>query len=168
MKKYQPLFITCILATLALAWLFKSSIRNAFAPGLTFANNHLQIVDSNATTTISAYKGNVLIVACFQTWCIDCARETPSLNKLASALNFEKFKVIYVSDEVIDKIKGFKNRFEANNILFTQSAKSLASLGISVYPTTYLINKKGVVVTTKLEGYNWENEEALIKKLIAE
>lgn len=168
MKKYKPFIIPIIVVAVALAWLFKSNIRNAFAPRLTFANNQLQIIDSNTIGTIAAYKGNVLIVSCFQTWCIDCARETPDLNEIATTLKAEKFKVLYISDEAIEKIKGFKSRFKADNIIFTQSTKSLASMGIHVYPTTYLINKQGVAIATKVEGYAWKNEWPLIKKLMAE
>ena len=168
MKKHQSLLITCMVIALAFAWLFKSTIRNAFAPKLTFANAPLQVVDSNVIGSIAAYKGNVLIVSCFQTWCIDCARETPDLIELATTFKAEKFKVLYISDESIDKIKHFKHRFNAEQILFTQSAKSLASMDINVYPTTFLINKQGAVVSTKLEGYAWKNEWPLIKKLLAE
>ena len=41
-------------------------------------------------------------------------------------------------------------------------------MGIYVFPTTYLLNKKGEVVQSKLEGYNWALEKETIKKLISE
>ena len=50
------------------------------------------------------------------------------------------------------------------NLLFTQSTKSLTSLGIHVFPTTYLLDKNGEVVQSKLEGYNWTLEKEKIEK----
>jgi hypothetical protein len=52
--------------------------------------------------------------------------------------------------------------------MFAHSNESLASLGIYVYPTTYLLNKKGEVIRSKLEGYNWALEKGTIEKLLAE
>ena len=128
----------------------------------------LTLVDNNKKTTIDDYKWNVVIVSCFQTWCRDCARETPVLNQLANNLNLEKFKIIYITDEGNSKLGSFRSRLPSDRILFTYSEKSLASLGIHVYPTTYLLDKSGRVVKTKLEGYDWLLEEAAIRKLIAE
>lgn len=128
----------------------------------------LTLVDNNQETTIDDFKGNVVIVSCFQTWCRDCAAETPVLNRLANNLNSEKFKIIYVTDEGSAKLESFRSRLPSDKILFTYSQKSLASLGIHVYPTTYLLDKNGRVVKAKLEGYDWLLEENAIRKMISE
>lgn len=133
-----------------------------------FNATELVTVDDNKKITINDFLGKVVIVSCFQTWCSDCAGETPVLNSLAGNLNPDNFIIIYITDEGSDKLQSFRARFASDNILFTFSKKSLASLGIHVYPTTFLLNKKGEVVITKLEGYDWLREEAVIRKLIAE
>jgi hypothetical protein len=76
--------------------------------------------------------------------------------------------VLYISDEDVSKIEGFKNRFPTDKIIFAKSTASLSSLGIHVYPTTYLLNKKGETVLAKLEGYDWLQEKGQIEKLLAE
>jgi hypothetical protein len=53
-------------------------------------------------------------------------------------------------------------------ILFAHSDNSLSSSGIHVYPTTYLLNKKGEMIRSKLEGYNWALEKETIERLLAE
>ena len=135
---------------------------------MTFNSAPLITVDGNLETAIDDYRGNVVIVSFFQTWCGDCAQETPILNQLADNLAPEKFKVIYITDERNGKLKIFRSRLPSDKILFTYSAKSLSGLGIQVYPTTYLLDKKGRVVTTKLEGYDWLLKENEIRKLLAE
>lgn len=135
---------------------------------MAFNATPLTLVDNNQETTIDDFKGNVVIVSCFQTWCRDCAAETPVLNRLANNLNSEKFKIIYVTDEGSAKLESFRSRLPSDKILFTYSQKSLASLGIHVYPTTYLLDKNGRVVKAKLEGYDWLLEENAIRKMISE
>ena len=53
-------------------------------------------------------------------------------------------------------------------IVFSKCNEPLSSLGIHVYPTTYLLNKKGKTVLVKLEGYDWQKEKATIEKLLTE
>ena len=162
--KILPVILILVLAGWAVRWY----IHKTFPPAMSFNSNRLITVDDNLKTTIDDYKGSVVIVSCFQTWCRDCARETPVLNQLANNLNSEKFRIIYITDEGNEKLSSFRTRLPSDRILFTWSAKSLTSLGIQVYPTTYLLDKSGRVVTTKLEGYDWLLKENAIRKLIAE
>ncbi len=168
MKKYQNKIVTVIVVALLSVWAIRSFIHKNYPPKMGFNAAELITVDDNKKITINDYRGNVVIVSCFQTWCGDCAGETPVINQLATNINSEKFKVVYITDEDNDKLKSFRARLPSDKILFTYSAKSLASLGIHVYPTTFLLNKSGDVIKTKLEGYDWLQEEAAIKKLIAE
>jgi thiol-disulfide isomerase/thioredoxin len=168
MTRNTQLFITILLIVAALAWMGRSFIRQLFPPAMQFAAAPLTRIMDGKATTIAEYRGKVVIVSCFQTWCIDCARETPVLNELAGKMPADQFRVVYVSDEPVDKIAGFNARFSSGNIVFTQSPQSLSTLGISVFPTTYLMNKKGEVVKTRLEGYDWMQEEATIRQLLAE
>jgi thiol-disulfide isomerase/thioredoxin len=168
MKKYKNKIITVIVVALLAGWAVRSFIHKNYPPKMGFNAAELITVDGNKKISINDYRGQVIIVSCFQTWCSDCAGETPVLNQLAVNLNSDKFKIIYITDEGNDKLKSFRSRLPSDKILFTYSAKSLASLGIHVYPTTFLLNKSGDVVKTKLEGYDWLQEEAAIKMLIAE
>ncbi len=166
MKKSQNKIITTIVLALLAGWGIRSFIHKTYPPKMGFNAAELITVDDNKKITINDYRGNVVIVSCFQTWCSDCAGETPVLNQLATNLNSDKFKIIYITDEGSNKLKAFRSRLPSDKILFTYSAKKLASLGIHVYPTTFLLNKSGDVIKTKLEGYDWLLEEAAIKKLL--
>jgi thiol-disulfide isomerase/thioredoxin len=168
MKKYQNKIITGIIITLLAGWVIRLFIHKTYPPKMGFNAAELITVDDNKIITINDYRGKVVIVSCFQTWCGDCAGETPVLNQLATNLNSSAFKVIYITDEGSQKLQSFRSRLASDKILFTYSAKSLASLGIHVYPTTFLLNKKGDVVKTKLEGYDWLQDETAIQKLITE
>ncbi len=164
MKKivlYSLLFVLLIFAGVKL---YQKNV----APKMSFQITELTLLSNNNKTTINDLKNHVVIVSFFQSWCIDCAKETPLLNALSATINNEKFKVLYISDEETNKIEGFKNRFYSDKIIFAKSAASLSNLGINVYPTTYLLNKKGETMVAKLEGYDWLQEKTKIEKLLAE
>jgi len=133
-----------------------------------FQNNELLLAGNNTKTSIDDLKGNVSIVSFFQTWCGPCAQEIFELNTLSAALKSDHFKILCISDENKDLIDTYQQRVSAGSILFARSKKSLASMGIHVYPTTYLLNKKGEVIRSKLEGYDWALEKATIEKLLNE
>lgn len=166
MKKIS---ITTIIALLLLAFAgYRIVKRYLMIPKMTFQSEVLTTIDSRDTTSIAALKGKVVIVSCYQTWCGDCARETPVLNELAEKLNSPQFTVLYISDEPAEKVNRFRNRFQSDKIVFAKSEKRLAELGIRSFPSTFLLNKNGEVLKTKLEGYDWLEEEEKIKKLLAE
>jgi thiol-disulfide isomerase/thioredoxin len=164
MKKY----ISIIILVIGLFYVGIKLYRKNVPPKMKFQSTELTLLSNNTKTTINNLSGQVVIVSFFQSWCVDCVKETPVLNELASTINNEKFKVLYISDEEVSKIEGFKNRFPSDKIMFTQSATPLSALGVTIFPTTYLLNKKGETVLAKLEGYDWLQEKAEIEKLLAE
>ncbi len=160
--------IQVVLVLAVLVWAVLWYLRKTVPPTMTFSDTELFTVDGHQKISVRDFTGKVVIVSCFQTWCRDCARETPILNQLAGNLHSENFRVIYITDEANTKLGSFRSRLASGNILFTTSGKSLADLGIHVYPTSFLLNKKGEVVLAKLEGHDWLREETLIRKLLAE
>ena len=169
MKQYQQTIIIALLVLVLSAWVGRRYLRGwLFAPTINFTETALSTIDSNQLINIANFKGKVIIVSYYQTWCIDCARETPVLNQLSTQINSDQFKVIYVSDEDAAKVNIFRQRFMSGNILFTKSPKSMSNMGIKSFPTTCLLNKKGEIIKTTYEGYDWLNEEKAIKKLIVQ
>ena len=133
-----------------------------------FQTTELLLTAGNTKTTINDLKGNVVIVSFFQTWCGPCIREMYVFDELLATVNSSGFKILCISDEDKDRINRLQSQFSPHKVMFAHSNESLASLGIHVYPTTYLLNKKGEVIQSKLEGYNWALEKGTIEKLLAE
>lgn len=167
MKNKLSSIIFYAIIILAAGWGIRWYMRKTVAPKMEFQTSELLLTGSNTKTTINDLRGNVVIVSFFQTWCGHCAQEIPVLNNLAAMLNSNHFKILCISDEDKDLINTYQNRFTSANIMFAHSTKSLTSLGIHVYPTTYLLNKNGEVIQSKLEGYNWALEKGTIEKLLS-
>ena len=168
MKNKLSSIIFYAFIVLAAGWGIRWYMRKRVTPKMEFQSSELLLTGSNTKTTINDLKGNVVIVSFFQTWCGPCIQEMYVFEELLASVNSPNFKVLCISDEDTNRINMLQNRFTQDKIMFAYSPKSLSSLGIHVYPTTYLLNKKGEVIQSKLEGYNWAQEKEIIKKLIAE
>jgi thiol-disulfide isomerase/thioredoxin len=159
--------IFSVIIILAVAWAIRWYMRKTIAPKMKFQTSELLLAGSNTKTTINDLKGNVVIVSFFQTWCGPCIQEMSVFDELQTSINSPNLKILCISDEDTDRINMLRSRFAPGEILYAYSSESLSSLGIHVYPTTYLLNKKGEVIQSKLEGYNWALEKETIKKLLA-
>lgn len=166
-KKLPGIFLTVMVALVA-AWGFRWYLRKTIAPEMKFQTSELQLTVSKTKTSINDLKGNVIIVSFFQTWCGSCIQEMYTFDELITTVNSPNFKILCISDEDTDRILTLQERFSTGKIRFANSGASLSSLGIFVYPTTYLLNKKGEVIQSRLEGYDWALEKPLIEKLLAE
>ena len=168
MKNRLSTIFFFVIVILAAGWGIRLYMRKTIAPKMEFQTSELLLTGSNTKTTINDLKGNVVIVSFFQTWCVHCIQEMYVFDEMIASINSPNLKVLCISDEDDELINMLKSRFSSGNILFAHSTKSLASLGIHVYPTTYLLNKKGEVIQSKLEGYNWGLEKEVIEKLLSE
>ena len=164
-NKFNGIILSAVIF-LAAGWGIMWCVRKTVAPKMKFQNNKLLLTGSNTKNTINDLKGNVVIVSFFQTWCGPCIQEMYVFDELITSVNSSNFKILCISDENSDRINMLQRRFTPDKIMFAHSAESLSSLGIHVYPTTYLLNKNGEVVKSTLEGYNWGLEKGAIEKLL--
>lgn len=162
MKIKTNLIISIVLASVATFLIVKFMNKNSTtAPENPFFTSQLVDLDGNNFDP-NLLKESVFVVSYFQTWCSDCVKEQPELLKLESHFKGKNLKVLMVSDESIELIAKFKEKFQSQ-LSFYQLQVPIKSIGISRFPTTYLIDKNGVVQEVKVEGINWYTPEIIEK-----
>ena len=119
------------------------------APKTPFADEYA------TSTTIDAFKGKIVILNFWATWCAPCIKEMPSLERLAARLPAEKFAVIAVSQDKggASIAKPFLNRIGVHSLPLYVDPNGRLSRDLSVrgLPTTVVIARDGTVIG-KLEG----------------
>ena len=100
------------------------------------------------------YTGRPIIVLYFATWCIDCRRELPQLQKLSQELIASNIKVVLLSDEDPSKLLPFEKELEEPFVLYKLNA-SFRESGIYTLPTAYLLNEDGSVFLQKTGAIDW-------------
>jgi thiol-disulfide isomerase/thioredoxin len=116
---------------------------------------------SNNLISLEDYKGKVVVVNFWQTWCGPCIQEMPSLNDMN--LNWEDLIVFCVTDEPINKVASYFAKYPNINFVFTSN---VGVYGINQFPTTYIYNKTGAKVFSKIGAKNWADPNfiATLKK----
>lgn len=124
--------------------------------------------DTNGKSiSVASYKGKVVLIDFWATWCPGCLAELPNVLKVYEKYNSKGFEVIGVSlDKDLKKLTDF---VKARNVPWRQyfdepSTQKLAQRYIiSTIPATYLVNQEGVIIGKDLRGP--ELEAAVAKAL---
>jgi thiol-disulfide isomerase/thioredoxin len=107
------------------------------------------------TITLSDYKGKVLILDFWDTWCPPCKAEIPHFVELYSKYNSEGLEILGVAfgREGLDALHGFIAEYQINYPNALANEEIINGFGgISSIPTTFLIDKNGNVFK-KYVGY---------------
>ncbi|MCM3765230.1 TlpA disulfide reductase family protein [Neobacillus niacini] len=115
-----------------------------------------------STTKLSDYKGKVVILNYFASWCAPCKEEFPELAAFHKDYG-DKYPLIMMNrGETMDKIKkATKNNQEGMIYLFDYNAKISKRYNVTGQPETFVIDKQGVIrehyngPVTEMMLYNW-------------
>jgi peroxiredoxin len=114
--------------------------------------------------SLADYKGKVVLLNIWATWCLPCVEEMPSMEKLHLELKDEGFEILAVSidetgaKEVLPFMKKHKLSFPA--LTDTKGAtKSLyQTTGV---PESFIIDKDGIIVEKIIGPRNWATSGAI-------
>lgn len=116
--------------------------------------------------SLSKYKGNVVILNFWATWCPPCKVELPSLNRLNQAYKGKGLVVIGIST---DKSTSAVTDFVSKNplgfpVLIDSSLTVSRSYKVFMVPTAFIIDRKGLIVEKFFGEQDWSGAE-MIKKI---
>lgn len=112
---------------------------------------------------LSDYKGKVVLVNFWASWCPPCKEEMPIFEKIYQKYSGKNFVILAVNMDTSER--ALKEFLEENHYSFPiVRIKGEAGMNISGLPTSYLVDKDGSVKKIKLGVYR-ELEEDLSKLL---
>ena len=120
-----------------------------------------------STVSLSSYKGTVVLLNFWATWCPSCREEFPSLNKLSRQLKNKKFSVIAVSiDRSVSDVRDFMKKYPSGFTVVVDHSLSVSKTLYKVFvlPTSFLIDKKGVIVEKYYGEEDWAGP-AMVRKI---
>jgi cytochrome c biogenesis protein CcmG/thiol:disulfide interchange protein DsbE len=98
---------------------------------------------------LTAYKGSVVLLNVWATWCIPCRREVPELQALHQQYEAEGLRVLGVSIDGGDAdadVSGFMSDFKMTyTVLRDPAERVLSTFRIVGVPASYLIDREGIV-----------------------
>lgn len=121
--------------------------------------------------SLSDYRGKIVFLNFWATWCPPCKRETPSMEQLYQKFKDQDFVMLAVdlkeNKETVEKFMT-ANKLTFPVLLDTKGRVGNAYVVIKI-PTTYLIGRKGEVLGKIEGGRDWANEDSfnLFNELLA-
>jgi peroxiredoxin len=126
---------------------------------------------SGQAVTLTNYKGSVLVIDFFASWCQPCTKSIPHIIELNRKYGKQGLQILGMSlDEDKDDLIEFIKPKKLNYPVALANEELQTDYGLHSIPTIVLIDKKGVVAE-KYMGLTDETSkkiEATIKRLLAE
>lgn len=128
--------------------------------------------DDGVAKSMDDWKGKVVLLNLWATWCAPCRKEMPDLLKLKQELGGENFDVVAVSIDRggPEKPRKFLNQINAQSLGLYQSTSSEIAGPLKAFgmPTTILFDRNGHELGRLVGPADWASAEAktLIKAAI--
>ena len=122
--------------------------------------------------TLSDYRGKVVLVNFWATWCPPCRREMPSMERLSQRLKDQPFVILAINQqEDPEQVFVFTGQLDPSPtfpILFERNSKVANAWGVLGLPASFIVNKQGRVVYRAMGGREFDHPEIerAIRKLL--
>jgi thiol-disulfide isomerase/thioredoxin len=123
---------------------------------------------SGKERTFADWRGKVVLLNLWATWCLPCRKEMPSLDRLQKELGSDKFEVVAVSVDRkgLEASRKFLDETKVERLaLYADATARLSSeLRAVGLPATLLVDTQGREIGRLLGPAEWDSEDA--KRLI--
>ena len=121
---------------------------------------------------LAAYRGKVVLVNFWATWCEPCREEMPSMQALRERLAGKPFEVLAVNlMESEEKISAFRKSKRIDlPVLMDRDGAAARSWKVGMLPISYLVDRRGAVRYQLVGEANWTDGAitATIERLMGE
>lgn len=114
---------------------------------------------------LSDYRGKIVIVNFWASWCNPCVEEFPSMIKLMAQFNKDVVVFAVSEDDTREDMQAFmkamglpKPGFE---IVWDEKKENMKAWGVEKVPETFLVGRDGKLIRKVLGIENWANEDAV-------
>jgi thiol-disulfide isomerase/thioredoxin len=115
--------------------------------------------------TLSEWRGKVVLLNLWATWCLPCRQEMPALDRLQAALGSDRFVVVALSVDRkgLEASRKFLNDIKVEHLaLYVDStARANTELRAVGLPATLLIDAQGREIGRLLGPAEWDGEDAI-------
>lgn len=129
--------------------------------------------ETGASRSLNDWKGKVLLVNLWATWCGPCRHEMPSLDRLQVEMGGDQFEVLAISLDRggLDLPKAFYEEVGVEHLVLLNDATARTGVALGAFgmPTSVLIDKDGNLIGRLVGPAEWDHEDAkaLIRAVLA-
>lgn len=126
--------------------------------------------DGGETVRLSDFRGEVVLLNFWGTWCGPCRREMPEFQRIYNERADDGFNILAVAiRDDVDKVVEFRREFDLSFTLAMDSDNAVADLyGIQTAPSTLIISPDGVIVAKHFGMLVESQIQELVVKALSE
>jgi len=128
-------------------------------PAFTFADA------AGQTKSLADFRGKVVLLNIWATWCLPCREEMPAFDRLQTELGGKDFEVVAINIDKggPEKAEAFLKETGADHLTFytDPSGKLFSTLKAVGMPTTLLIDREGREIARLGGPADWASQEAI-------
>jgi len=121
------------------------------------------------TISLYDYKGKVVLIHFWATWCIVCALEIPALNDLWDKYKDKDLVIIAVAEDSLKSVKPFVEKYKMKYpVLIDQYGGVKRSYNVRALPSSFIIDKNGNIHCIAIGARDWRLNtiDSYIKNLL--
>jgi cytochrome c biogenesis protein CcmG, thiol:disulfide interchange protein DsbE len=173
-QQWSTVAAIVVVLSVGLFWISQSMKDELFPVtiGSVAPNFRAKVLGENKYKTLADYKGQVLLVNVWATWCPPCIKELPSLEQLHQAYGDKGLKLVAISiDEFVseDSIRAFaKNAGITFEVLHDSAGAIERAYQTTGYPETFVIGREGTIRKKWIGPDDWSSQgnRALVAQLL--
>ncbi len=113
------------------------------------------------THSLEQYRGKVVLVNFWATWCPPCRAEMPSIERLYASMKGKPFVVLALDQgESVDNVFAYMGQLSPSPtfpVLLDNKSQAAHAFGVMGIPSTYLIDKQGRIVAQAIGGRDYDS-----------
>ncbi len=123
---------------------------------------------NNKMHSLEQYRGKVVLINFWASWCPPCVHEMPSMSLLNNNYSADVFSILAINlGESPVEIAAFLKSHPVNFSVLLDPLKSLPKQWkVFAFPTSYLLDRKGQIRYSIAGGLDWQSAE--VKKIVDE
>jgi len=125
---------------------------------------NFSLTDLKGTTrTLNEYRGKVVLVNFWASWCVPCIKEMPGMQRIADALRDRPFVILAINiAEPQRRIQKFLKSMDINfKVLLDKDGSTFKAWQGRVLPTSFLLDPEGKIRFRAVGPIDWDTDEAL-------
>jgi thiol-disulfide isomerase/thioredoxin len=121
----------------------------------------VQLLDGARTVSLGDYRGKVVYLDFWASWCAPCRESFPFMNELQSELAGKGLQILAVSvDKTAEDAKRFLARYPASfTVALDAAANCPAAFRLEGMPSSYVIDRGGAVRAVHTGFHNSDRDE---------
>ena len=115
--------------------------------------------------TLADFRGRVVLLNVWATWCVPCREEMPTLDALQARLGGEEFHVLPLSIDRagLEPVRRFYDNIGIRHLgmYLAEDLRAMQALAVVGLPTTLLIDRDGREIARVVGPAEWDSPEAV-------